>query len=440
MATVNNNGRSGSSSRPAAQLLIGTPARVLFSLTLIAGLLAVVLNVALAQDQPADLTEAEATPSATPTADMPRLELELEEVNESDIGGTVSLYDNGDSTIVEFAATGAGGDHPAVIVPGVCGEVSDDPVSDLEPVDNTGESITVVDISLDDLLDEDHSIEIRMSDDDFDTVIACAVIEGEPLVDPVATPDASPEATEEADATVESTPDDATTEDDEEDDLDGVGGSTTDVDGTGGATEAESLTINLVDWSDTGVTGTATLTEDGSVTRVDITIDGPGVVGDHEVHIHNGTCTTPGTATYTLNPINANGSSSSSINLSLDQLTGGNYFINIHPDEENWDEWMVCGNITGTPTSVGDDQSTPVPDQTGDGSVGGNTTMVTTNAQAGEFPTAVGVGDALRWPSDDRTAAVWAISTVAVTMLAAGVILRFGQRPGKRARFTRLGL
>src|SRR5699024_3129327 len=46
MATVNNNGRSGSSSRPAAQLVIGTPARVLFSLTLIAGLLAVVLNVA----------------------------------------------------------------------------------------------------------------------------------------------------------------------------------------------------------------------------------------------------------------------------------------------------------------------------------------------------------------------------------------------------------
>ena len=433
MASVNNTGRSGSNSRPAAQLVIGTPARVLFSLTLIAGLLAVVLNVALAQDQATDLTAAEGTPSATPSAVMPRIELQLEEVNESDLGGMVTLYENGDSTIVEFAATGAGGDHPAVIVPGVCGEIADDPVSELEIVDNRGESTSVVDMSLEDLLADNHSIEIRMSEDDIDTVIACAVIEGEPLVDPVATPDASPAATAQA------TPDDVATEDDE-DDLDGVGGQTTDVDGTADTDEPGTLTINLVDWSETGVTGTATLTDDGNVTQVDVSIDGPGIVGGHELHIHNGTCTTPGSATYTLNPIDADGNSSSSINLTLDQMTAGNYFINVHPDEENWDDWMVCGNITGTPTTVGDAEPTAVPNQTGDGSVGGNTTLVTTNAPAGEFPTKVGVGDALEWPNDSRSAAIWAVTTLAVTSLAAGLILRFGERSGKHARFTRLGL
>lgn len=435
MASVNTNGRSGSSSRPAAQLTLGTPTRVLFTLTVIAGLLALLLNAAFAQDQPTDLTErAVATPGATPAAEMPSIELELEEVNESDLGGTVTLYDNGDSTIVEFAVTGAGGNHPVVIVPGVCGEVAEepvDPVADLEVVDDRGESRSAIDISLNDLLAEDHSIEIRMSEDDIDTVIACALIEGDPLVDPVATPEASPEAT----------PDDAATEE-EDDDLDGVGGSTTDVDGTGGAVDAQSLTINLVDWSDTGVTGTATLTEDGSVTQVSVAIDGPGITGGHELHIHNGTCATPGSATYTLTPINANGTSTSSINLTLDQLTQGNYFINVHPDEANWDDWMVCGNINGATTSVtnGGGTTTTSTNQTGDGSVGGNTALVTTNAQAGEFPTTVGVGDALRWPSDSRTAAVWAISTIAITMLTAGIILRHGERTGKQARFTRLGL
>ena len=431
MASNNTNGRSGSSSRPAAQLTVGTPTRVLFTFTVIAGMLALVLNAAFAQDQSTDLTDpAAATPEATPSVEMPRIEIEIEEVNESDVGGTVTLYDNGDTTIVEFAATGTGGDHPAMIVPGVCGEVEDDPVAELELVDDRGEGTSVVDISLDDLLDEDHSIEIRMSEDDLDTVIACALIEGEPSLDPAATPVATPGATPDAEAT-----------EDDEDDLEGVGGTTVDVDGTGGATDAQSLTINLVDWSDTGVTGTATLTEDGNITQVNVSIDGPGVVGGHELHIHNGTCTTPGSATYTLTPIDANGNSTSSVNLTLAQLTGGNYFINIHPDEENWDEWMVCGNITGTPTSVTDVRpTTPAPNQTGDGSVGGNTTMLTTSAQAGEFPTTVGVGDALRWPSDNRTASVWAVTTIAITMMAAGAILRYGERSGKQARFTRLGL
>lgn len=430
MASINTNGRSGSSSRPAAQLTIGTPTRVLFSFTLIAGLLALLLNAAFAQDQATqDSSSPDATPAATPSAEMPRIELELEEVNESDLGGTVILYEFNGSTIVEFAATGSGGDHPAVIVPGVCDETTDNPVTDLEVVDNRGQSTTVIDTSLEDLLAEDHVVQIRMSEDDIDTVIACALIEGEPSLEAAATPE----------ATLEATPDDAA----EDDESEGLGGTTSNIDGTSGSanTDASVLTINLVDWSETGVTGTAVLTANDNLTHVSITIDGPGVVGGHGVHIHNGTCASPGTATYTLSPIDASGTSNSTVNLTLDQLTNGNYFINIHPDEENWDAWMVCGNITGTPTSAADAQPTSVAgNQTGDGSVGGNTTIVTTNAQAGEFPTTVGVGDALRWPSDTRTAVVWAVTATGLTLLASGLILRYGERSGKQPRFTRLGL
>lgn len=422
-------GSAGSSSRTAPHILFSTPTRVLLSLTLMAGLLAALLSAVYAQE-PTTGTPTAGTPQATPAATMPRLELTLEEANESDLGGTVTLYEFGDATIVEFAATGSGGDHPAVIVPGVCGETETTPVADLEVVDNQGASLTVIDTSLDDLLAEDHSIEIRMSETDTDTVIACALIEGVPSLDPAATPAATPAGTPSA------SPEANATEN-------GVGG-TTDLDGTGGATnvDAQTLSINLVDWSDTGVTGTATLVGQDNRTQVNITIDGPGVVGGHEVHIHNGTCASPGTATYTLSPIDANGTSSTTVSLSLSQLTAGAYFINVHPDEANWDAWMVCGNITGTTTGLAEQTPTPAVggSQATDGSTGGNMTLVTTNAQAGEFPTTVGVGEALRWPSDTRTAVIWAVSAIGLTMLASGLILRHGERTGKQPRFTRLGL
>ena len=438
MASNNTTGNSGSPSRTVPHISIGTPARVLFVLTLVAALLAVVLNAVYAQTDPTTPSPgADSTPVATPSADMPRLQLDLEEVNESDLGGTVTLYDNGDSTIVEFAATGAGGDHPAVIVPGVCGETTDDEVTDLVLVDNTGRSTTSIDTSLDDLLAEDHSIEIRMSEAEADTVIACALIEGQPSLEGEATPAASPEVT--PGASPEVTP---AASPEAEDPGDGVGGNTAD-DGTGGSTGADAavLTIDLVDWSEAGVTGTAVLTDQGDTTQVVVNISGPSVVGGHELHIHNGTCGNPGSATYTLNPIDANGSSTSTVNLSLSTLTSGSYFINIHPDEANWDAWMACGNIEGTTGTVAVPAPTSTPvTSASDGSTGGNTTLVTTNAQAGEFPTTVGVGDALRWPSDTRTSVVWAVAGISIMLMAAGLIVRHGERTGKQARFTRLGL
>lgn len=430
MATNNTTGTSGSSSRTASQITIGIPARVLFSLTLIVGLLAVVINAVYAQPDSTPGANAAATPAATPSATMPRIELKLAEVNESDLGGKVTLYENGDSTIVEFAATGAGGDHPAVIMPGVCGKTEDTAVADLEDVDNRGKSTTVVDISLDDLLAEDHVVEIRMSESDVDTVIACALIEGKPSLEPIGTPVASPAATPSATPSASPSADTGSET--------GVGGNS-EADGTGGTiAQGAEITVKLTDWSNKGVTGTAVITDQGNISQVVVNIDGPGVVGGHELHIHNGTCNNPGTATYTLNPIDANGRSTSTINLSVAQLTRGNYFINVHPDEENWDAWMVCGNITADPGTGG--TTPPVTSGVSDGSTGGNTTMVTTNAQAGEFPTTVGVGDALRWPSDTRTSVVWALAGISLTLLVSGLIIRHGERTGKQPRFHRLGL
>jgi hypothetical protein len=279
-------------------------------------------------------------------------------------------------------------------------------------------------------------------------VIACANIEGEPGLETAATPEASPAASPTASPAASPAAADVT----------GVGGQdtttantadaaatteVTDIDGTRGVADpnAATLTVKLTDWSDTGITGTAVLTADGSATSVQVTLTGEGITGGHELHIHNGTCASPGTATYTLNPIDANGSSTSTVNLSIERLTGGSYFIHVHPDEENWDAWMVCGNIAGTATSLTQPTATvPAASTVTDGSTGGNTTMVTTSAQAAEFPQTVGVGDGLEWPSDTRTAVIWAIAASSIILAGAGLLIRAGERTDRQPRFTRLGL
>jgi hypothetical protein len=66
--------------------------------------------------------------------------------------------------------------------------------------------------------------------------------------------------------------------------------------------------------------------------------------------------------------------------------------------------------------------------------------MVTTSAQAAEFPQTVGVGDGLEWPSDTRTAVIWAIAASSIILAGAGLLIRAGERTDRQPRFTRLGL
>ena len=184
----------------------------------------------------------ESTPGSTPTAEptpspqMPRLELELEELNDSGIGGTVTLYDAGEQTIVEFDVEGAGEDHPTHIHEGVCGELEPEPAFLLENINEDGESTTVVDISLSELLADDYAIDMHLASNQLGTLIACVDIDGEPELPPGATPPASPAASPAA--SPEATP------------SDGTGGIIANEaptpteetsDGTGGATETQTV-------------------------------------------------------------------------------------------------------------------------------------------------------------------------------------------------------
>lgn len=135
----------------------------------------------------------------TPAPDAPRLELEFTELNDSGVTGTATLFDAGDRTIVELNLEDTGENHPAHIHPGTCDELNPEPAFPLENVRADGRSRTVVDSSLQALIDGEFAIDLHLSPNELGTLLVCADIEGNPTVP-------GPGGTPQAAATPASTP------------------------------------------------------------------------------------------------------------------------------------------------------------------------------------------------------------------------------------------
>lgn len=106
----------------------------------------------------------------------------------------------------------------------------------------------------------------------------------------------------------------------------------------------DDVTVELAEFDGSGQTGTATLTADGEQTRVVIAVDSP-LSDSQPAHIHEGTCDdlTPEPA-YGL-PNVAAGSSDSTVDVSLDTLTDGDYAINLHMSDDDLATYTSCGEI-----------------------------------------------------------------------------------------------
>lgn len=93
----------------------------------------------------------------------------------------------------------------------------------------------------------------------------------------------------------------------------------------------------------------------------------------HPAHIHNGTCDNLGDVAYPLNDVapledgatpavspvaspaaggmgEVDAQSTTKVEVSLDDLLGTEYAINVHESKENIGNYIACGNITGTAT------------------------------------------------------------------------------------------
>ncbi len=107
----------------------------------------------------------------------------------------------------------------------------------------------------------------------------------------------------------------------------------------------ESVSLDLAELNDSGVSGTATLTQDGD--NLIVSIEATGATGDHPAHIHAGTCATLNpNPEVPLNNVDANGRSETVVEgRSLDEFTGGRFAINVHKSAQEIGVYVMCGDI-----------------------------------------------------------------------------------------------
>jgi hypothetical protein len=111
------------------------------------------------------------------------------------------------------------------------------------------------------------------------------------------------------------------------------------------AVEEREVSVTLDELNDSGMSGEAVLTEAEDGTQVSLAVE--GATGGHPVHIHFGTCDNLGEIAAPLSDINETGMSETTVDLTIDELTGEEYAINAHESAANITNYVACGEITG---------------------------------------------------------------------------------------------
>jgi hypothetical protein len=111
------------------------------------------------------------------------------------------------------------------------------------------------------------------------------------------------------------------------------------------ASQAASRTVELSTLNDSGVTGSAVLTDLGDgTTRVEVDVD-PAGHPDMPAHIHPGTCTdlVP-QYTYALQNV-VDGQSVTIVEASLDELFAGDLALNLHFSSQDFATYTACADL-----------------------------------------------------------------------------------------------
>jgi hypothetical protein len=108
----------------------------------------------------------------------------------------------------------------------------------------------------------------------------------------------------------------------------------------------EGRTIELRTLNDSGVSGTAVLTELGNgQTQVTVEVE-PGDYPDMPAHIHPGTCTdlVPQPRFPLENVVD--GESVTEITATFDELFAGDLALNLHASSDDWETYTACAELT----------------------------------------------------------------------------------------------
>jgi hypothetical protein len=146
--------------------------------------------------------------------------------------------------------------------------------------------------------------------------------------------------------------------------------------------QASPLTITLATLNNSGESGTAVLTDLGNgQTKVDVTITGEPAGGSHPMHIHTGQCgPTLGPVVYPLTNV-VNGTSTTTITVTLAALMDGNHAVNVHLSKDQIGTYVACGNIpvaaaAAAPTTAATAAATPAAPATAPTTGGSPTDML----------------------------------------------------------------
>jgi hypothetical protein len=132
--------------------------------------------------------------------------------------------------------------------------------------------------------------------------------------------------------------------------------------GAGAFAQSSTVTLTMGEQNGSGQNGASALVDAGSgSTAVAINISG-GSDTPQPAHIHRGTCANldPKPA-FPLTSV-VNGTSETIVNVSMAELTSGNYAINVHKSAAEASVYVSCGDIVaqavttgggGAPTTVG---------------------------------------------------------------------------------------
>jgi hypothetical protein len=107
----------------------------------------------------------------------------------------------------------------------------------------------------------------------------------------------------------------------------------------------ERRTVTLTTLSDSGVTGTVTLTDIGQGrTRVDVQVQPAGNM-DMPAHVHPGTCDTlVPQPRYPLRNV-VNGISTTDVPASLSELMAGDQAVNLHHSNDDMGTYTACADL-----------------------------------------------------------------------------------------------
>lgn len=115
--------------------------------------------------------------------------------------------------------------------------------------------------------------------------------------------------------------------------------------GTGLANAAGPVTVQLTPQNGSGESGTATLTDDGTKTKVVVAVKGAPAGVAQPLHVHKGTCAKLDPApAYGLTSLSG-GKSETTIDVPLSQLQTGGFAINGHKSAQDAKTYVFCGNI-----------------------------------------------------------------------------------------------